>query len=768
VFKPDRYLRSYKVLKEIIQDTGNVFVATGGLAFFIWVFFSVAMYYIERDNPDEDVRQQYASVMRSMWTMFVNLRGEFPWCDYSSEGKALETFAMVATIAIFSIPVGLFGNFFKERLAQSEAEDGHTTTLLWYGSPWEPESPSLKQVFYFIYGPAPPASRRGFSFAYAGLAIVCSSASVAVTLILTLSYFDNVNVPICNKDPHCLRIQRGFFFCDVGLIAFFVFDLVLRLIATRGRYLLSLMAVCNLLSVVGILWSLVPADRYWIFHPQLRDILSWDDYVIVLRLLRVMLLEEYSGSLKMLGRIAWRTRVPLGQAFYAMVCSWIVFATLLHLAEKRDSTEDDDVPQAHRYKHLFTSLQYTLVHLFGDFPITAYSVQGKMVHVPMALVGVGLTAAPAGIFCAAFSQELAEQRQLHNQQVRAVLRLQAAWLVRKGRMDTENVTGLSKLAAMQAVVKSAAAAKKQLRKQREEAVAADPQAAQLLAIVQGESSVGMIYQKLGMAILTFNLVCVMLESMPEVRQGRAASAHRQADAPGKELYPTIFMGFEALCTLFFIVEYCVGLGAARSSVSDRFSRRVYVFRPMRILDLLCILPCFLMAAGLGTRHESVTVETLRVLRVFRIFSWPIFEREMQCIGNAMGTIWSTLLSPLCLAIMLWTLTTVMFFHFENVKDGPQKEAFSTLPITAYYTAIFLLGEWAMVDFCWQNAIICCFYNLLGVAIFAIPVGLISEAVQVALADAKEFHNFESIGKRTRASIAMEANLQIGDLSKASQ
>jgi len=66
---------------------------------------------------------------------------------------------------------------------------------------------------------------------------------------------------------------------------------------------------------------------------------------------------------------------------------------------------------------------------------------------------------------------------------------------------------------------------------------------------------------------------------------------------------------------------------------------------------------------------------------------------------------------------------------EKYYDGPAKDSMSDLPSTMYWTSIFIIGEWADVDFSFgAGSRMCIFYCLIAVCVFAIPVGIISESV----------------------------------------
>lgn len=50
----------------------------------------------------------------------------------------------------------------------------------------------------------------------------------------------------------------------------------------------------------------------------------------------------------------------------------------------------------------------------------------------------------------------------------------------------------------------------------------------------------------------------------------------------------------------------------------------------------------------------------------------------------------------------------------------------------FYVAVFLAGEWSEIDFTWPGKILCCVLCVMGIALFAIPVGTVFEAFQDVL------------------------------------
>ena len=76
------------------------------------------------------------------------------------------------------------------------------------------------------------------------------------------------------------------------------------------------------------------------------------------------------------------------------------------------------------------------------------------------------------------------------------------------------------------------------------------------------------------------------------------------------------------------------------------------------------------------------------------------------------------------------------FAKDNECTG---DAFSSIPNAMFYIAIFLGGEWGQIDFTWPGKILCCALCVMGIALFAIPVGTVFEAFQDVL---QEVHTEE--------------------------
>ena len=50
-----------------------------------------------------------------------------------------------------------------------------------------------------------------------------------------------------------------------------------------------------------------------------------------------------------------------------------------------------------------------------------------------------------------------------------------------------------------------------------------------------------------------------------------------------------------------------------------------------------------------------------------------------------------------------------------------------MPDALYYTAIFLGGEWGVVDFTWPGRLVCLFLCVVGIGLYSIPIGTLFDS-----------------------------------------
>ncbi|MCH8923748.1 MAG: ion transporter [Planctomycetes bacterium] len=114
-------------------------------------------------------------------------------------------------------------------------------------------------------------------------------------------------------------------------------------------------------------------------------------------------------------------------------------------------------------------------------------------------------------------------------------------------------------------------------------------------IFEADTPAGKWFDVLLLVAIALSVLVVMLESVKEVR----------------DRYETLLIGAEWVFTALFTVEYFVRIACVRRPLR-------YIFSFYGIVDLLAVLPTFLMVLFPGAQRLAV-IRALRLLRAFRIF-----------------------------------------------------------------------------------------------------------------------------------------------------
>eukprot|EP00929_Paragymnodinium_shiwhaense_P031807 TRINITY_DN17744_c0_g2_i1.p1 TRINITY_DN17744_c0_g2~~TRINITY_DN17744_c0_g2_i1.p1 ORF type:complete len:1635 (+),score=290.89 TRINITY_DN17744_c0_g2_i1:80-4984(+) len=715
VFKLERYLKAFTMWDDIIRRHKRVLQATMCLALLTLLIFSTALFVTEQGNPDEEIQENYGSIPRALWAEVVNLHGEFPWCDYTASGKAICTVIALFSIILFTIPISVFANGFMDIMAESEEPPDINSEDM---APWmwryRPTSSSERlQVWRWLYAHLGPGARyQKYSSMYSLLRAISLSlilASAATTCLETLPRFGK---DACEHSFLCELREWDMYRVDVIAMAFFSLELFLRCAALGVYYPLSFIGICDFLSLAGLALTLTSRRREYM-HPDYESMDVSGNLVIAMRLLRLACIESWLGALHVLTcvfQVYWKSLVGSG---YTLLALTYFFATVLHILE-RHHHDGDDIEQATRYGDVLTAIQYTLVHLTGDYPVTAYTLPAKFVHCFMIVFGCIAVSTFTGIFSAGYVEILQKQRNRELQHI-AASQLQAS------------VNAASKLQrhyrrAKKAIEMRTPEEREALRRRKPE----NPIRKLALDFTEMRTPQGMGLMIAANLVLGLNLINTMIQSLPEVG--------KMGDGEWGQSVHGIAQKVEVMCSLFFFFEYCLRLCAGNSAL--------VMLKPGRILDLICLLPFFATVWILTKpdewleKHETAVMvqETALILRCARLLDMPYIRREVVMVSRTLKAAGPQLVMPAVLALDIWIICSCLFVLVENMYDGPTREDMSSIPNSMYWSSIFLLGEWANVDFSpGAGSRLCIFYCLFGKATFAIPFGIMIDSAQSTLA-----------------------------------
>lgn len=191
-----------------------------------------------------------------------------------------------------------------------------------------------------------------------------------------------------------------------------------------------------------------------------------------------------------------------------------------------------------------------------------------------------------------------------------------------------------------------------------------------------------------------------------------------------EQYEVWFNRFELFSVLIFTVEYITRLWVSvereddESGKSNFFKRLGYIFTPLAILDLLAILPFYLI---------MFAVPDMRFLRIFRLVRLLKLVRYSPALMSLARVIYEerrALLATLLVMVGLLLFAASMMYFIE--KDV-QPEHFGSIPAALWWAIATLttVGYGDVVPITTEGKMIGGLVMIFGLAFFAIPIGILA-------------------------------------------
>jgi hypothetical protein len=136
------------------------------------------------------------------------------------------------------------------------------------------------------------------------------------------------------------------------------------------------------------------------------------------------------------------------------------------------------------------------------------------------------------------------------------------------------------------------------------------------------------------------------------------------------------------------------------------------------------------------------------------------EREtaaMELLFHVWQSTRTLLLATGVTAIFVWVASAELLYIFENTEV--RQTPFVDVPNSLYYVSIFLGGEWGYVDFhSLVGKAVCIFLCIGGIAIFAVPVGILFAGFEDAL---NHHHDIDTDGTGSE-NCAVVSAVKTGD------
>lgn len=182
----------------------------------------------------------------------------------------------------------------------------------------------------------------------------------------------------------------------------------------------------------------------------------------------------------------------------------------------------------------------------------------------------------------------------------------------------------------------------------------------------------------------------------------------------------VFQTIDKICVAAFIVDYILRLATADykydSQTIGSFIR--YPFSPMAIIDLLSILPSFLMInKGLKLLRVFRLVRALRVFRALRIFR---YSKSVDIIFSVIKRSKDSLWAVCMLAVGYILVSALVVFNAEP-------ESFKNFFEAVYWATVSLttVGYGDIYPITSIGRVITMVSSIFGIAIVALPAGIIT-------------------------------------------
>eukprot|EP00927_Polykrikos_kofoidii_P039095 TRINITY_DN3352_c0_g1_i1.p1 TRINITY_DN3352_c0_g1~~TRINITY_DN3352_c0_g1_i1.p1 ORF type:complete len:1262 (+),score=173.67 TRINITY_DN3352_c0_g1_i1:129-3788(+) len=711
IMKANAFAEAFSVLQGVVIEQSDVLTVTGFAALILWVCFSGVMYSFERDNPDKLMASYYSTIPNAMWITLLNLSGECPLCSYTAPGQIVVGIIGVVAVGFVSIPIGILSAGLQEFFAGDDNEEREVAAQASRAGGARTETSSPMGV-----------CREAIGKLVDGETMVGAWFESLVMLLI----FGTVGLAIVETVPgyKCDGVDAGSALCghlgcfEAFAVAVFSIEYLARVVVARSplSFLFSIFSILDLLAIVPwYIAQVIPGG--WVDRNS--------TLFLMLRIVRLMKLAKHVPALTLIDDAFRRRSKALVCTFGVSAIVWLVCGSLMYITEHNDvQNKIDPVPlegcaadcsESSRFSNAFAALPFTFVHLTGDYPIVDYNLLTRIVCAFMVVAAAGIVGIPTGLVADSFCELVRRQ-----QGKGSALRDYDVKFQRLGKTPPPREFRSSTLDSLQGQINeflNGTHSKNRGNVKR--------------------SSASLMFHWLMLLLIFLNVASVLLESIPSVVATVGMSP---------------FIGIEVISVLLFTCEYLMRLFSVTKDPVHLYSRWFYMTTFFGIVDVVTILPWYfelgMAALGIPTADFS---DLSRLVRLFRLLQLEHFLTAFTVLDNVFFRSKGVLAATGVLALIIWLCSGALFYVFERANpnfcsvwetlaceekytDGCicSESAFDTMPHSLFYTAVFLCGEWALIDFTILGKLLCLVLSVVGIALYAIPTGTLFDSFGAVL------------------------------------
>ncbi len=224
-------------------------------------------------------------------------------------------------------------------------------------------------------------------------------------------------------------------------------------------------------------------------------------------------------------------------------------------------------------------------------------------------------------------------------------------------------------------------------------------------------------------LIILNVVAIILESVETISME----------------YSSEFFYFELFSVIVFTIEYIFRIWVSNLYPSYGHpvtGRLKYALTPLALIDLLAILPFYLLFTSLDLR----LLRMFRIFRIFRLFKIARYISALSLINRVVSRKKEELIISLIFTLFLLLLTSTIMYYVEN---GAQPEKFSSIPETMWWgiSTLTTVGYGDMYPITAMGQFLGGMIAIIGIGLFALPTGILASGFSQELAH--QSHQAES-------------------------
>jgi len=231
-------------------------------------------------------------------------------------------------------------------------------------------------------------------------------------------------------------------------------------------------------------------------------------------------------------------------------------------------------------------------------------------------------------------------------------------------------------------------------------------------IFESNTPSGRAFDVFFLIMIVLSIVVVMLDSVP----------------PFHDQYKDLFHVMEWVFTIIFSIEYILRLSLTKKPLKFAFSF-------LGIVDLMAILPTWI-TIFMPAVQPLLVLRALRLLRIFRIFRLSHFLVDLRFLSGALASSFRKISIFFMFSLIIVIIMAAMMYLVEDPSNG-----FTSIPQCLYWaiTTITTVGYGDLIPHTTLGKMIASTLMLIGYAIIAVPTGIITTEMALAIKSRETGH-----------------------------